>query len=208
MHSELEIHFVGISHPFAKFPQNERAVLEVERLKKAYPQNIFSHAWMKSEDYLELLTDLDAVVLLSKYEVEEQYSIRTRLFEILESKIPVILNSKDHLSNLIQEFQLGHQISHLDSVKFPELIQQVLHSNHSRNWEAFFTEFNKNRLKSNLLESIATLKKKNKVNLKNPYLQIRLHSFHKLLWKVQKLKKLTYSELCNKVISKLKRRFK
>ncbi|MCO4783693.1 MAG: hypothetical protein KC646_15305 [Candidatus Cloacimonetes bacterium] len=196
--SEIEIHFVGIDHPFAKFPMNQKAIQRVHDLQSKFPHNIFIQPWIDGADYLSFLQKLDAVILLSKFTTEEEYSIRTRLFEILESQVPVILNSNDELAKLISNNQLGVQIDTSSSLDFSEIITQLIASKENRNWQEFFNHYDKENIQKKLFEAIEHLKNYTNYNAKNPYFIQKLRWNHKILWKIKRLQKLSFSQVLNK----------
>ncbi|PCJ16955.1 MAG: hypothetical protein COB02_14915 [Candidatus Cloacimonadota bacterium] len=188
--NQLEIHFVGIKHPFSKFPFNHLAVQRVLQLQKSFPQNIFIHDWLKKQEYQEFLSNIDAVILLSKSKIEEQFSIRTRLFEVLEAKVPIILNSDDQIAQTIDRLNLGIKLSSLNNIDFVAVIEQVLSDSQIRQWDSFFELYSEDNLKVKLLSFFNDVKQLNKKETKNPYLNFSLKSHYRFLWKIKKLKKI------------------
>lgn len=197
----IELHFVGIDHPFSKFPLNKEAINKIKYLQSQFSSKLFIHPWMNGQIYQDFLHELQGVVLLSKYKTEEEYSIRTRLFEILEAKVPVILNSNDELAKLIAVNNLGVQVCTNNKISFTKVIQELLTTNTKRNWNEFLLKFDKKDLQKSLLSCIDSLQHHTKSQTNNPYFIQKLKWNYKFLWKLKRAKKLGFIGVLNKLIN-------
>jgi GT2 family glycosyltransferase len=132
--------FLGTRHPNPLVPPHKMAD-KVQTLADTIGEKdrtIFFFEWLSYGDREALLCEADLGVVLHPVHLETRYSIRTRVFDYLWAKLPVLVTSGDVTSEWVAEYGLGRVVPPLDEKAVAQALIELLAQPKS-SWAAAFT---------------------------------------------------------------------
>jgi glycosyltransferase involved in cell wall biosynthesis len=120
--------YLGTRHPNPEIPQH-RVVAELESLAEEMGernQTVFFLEWLSYSDREALLQEADIGVTLHRDHIETHFSIRTRIFDYIWARLPILVSEGDVTSQWVQKFALGKVVSPQDPDLVAQAIQEIL----------------------------------------------------------------------------------
>jgi len=138
--------FLGTRHPNPDIPIHkmaEDAQTFADNIGEKDKSIIFFE-WLSYQEREALLSETDIGVTLHPVHIETRYSIRTRMFDYLWARLPVLTTDGDIASEWIREYELGHVVPPDDTRSVEQALISLLGQSKdswSRQFEVFGDDF-------------------------------------------------------------------
>ena len=101
-HSRLKLVFFGVSKD-----KQQEVEQYIASLKQNTINNFIFMPWVEFNDRLEVWSGLDAGIVWANQSIENDYAARTRNYDCISARLPIIQNWDDHWGPIIKEHRIG-----------------------------------------------------------------------------------------------------
>lgn len=109
----IKLFFMGVKHPNKDIPMSNMA-LEAMRLSDSLGltnRYVFFNDWTEYNLRQNYLLEADIGLSLHKNHIETRFSFRTRILDYIWCNVPVLSNSGDIMSELVERYRIGEVVS-------------------------------------------------------------------------------------------------